>query len=326
MTVSKDSGLPAVSALLATDILALVRGSTNNSITVANIQKMFANVPNGMMFNGRILPSVSAGNLTLALKTFAGADPSATDPVSVFIGGAIRIITSALSVTKNAATNWCNAGSAELATREIDYFAYLGYNATDRVVIGFSRIPYARIYSDFNPTTTNEKYAAISTITNAAAGDEYCVIGRFAATLSAGAGYTWSVPAYTPVNLIQSPIYETRLLNWTPQFVGFSAIPATFYAGYMFKGSLMKIMTNCNSDGTSNGTSLTFTLPFTMAALQYSKLIQVFTAFDNSSQIGAMRELPSASNIISLYASITGAGWTASGNKGYRGINLDIPI
>jgi len=150
---------------------------------------------------------VASNNLTLAIKGKDGNDPSSTNPVYVSIGGTPRAITSALSKTLNAGTNWFNAGSAELATKEIDYFVYLGYNATDGVVLGFSRIPYANEYDDFSATTTNEKYCAISTITNAAAGDDYVNIGRFAATLSAGAGYTWSVPTFTNKNLIQRPIF-----------------------------------------------------------------------------------------------------------------------
>jgi len=174
------------------------------------------NAPEGFLLNGKIVPSVTSGNLTVALKGLDGNDPSATNPIYIRIGDTVHSITSALSVTKNAGTNWCNAGSTELATKEIDYFVYLGYNATDGVVIGFSRIPYATEYSQFSTTSTDEKYCAISTITNAAAGDDYVVIGRFAATLSAGAGYTWSVPTFTSVNLIQRPIFTTRKLSYTP--------------------------------------------------------------------------------------------------------------
>ena len=185
------------------------------------------NLAEGQMINGKIVPSVASNNLTVALKGMDGNDPSATNPVYVRIGGVVRSITAALSVTKNSATNWCNAGSAELATKEIDYFVYIGYNATDGVVIGFSRIPFATIYSDFSVTTTNEKYAGISTITTAAAGDNYVNIGRFAATLSAGGGYTWSVPTFTASNLIQRPIYETRWLNWLPTYTGSGSMTYT---------------------------------------------------------------------------------------------------
>ena len=60
------------------------------------------------------------------------------------------------------------------------------------------------------------------TIVNAAAGDNYANIGRFAATLSAGAGYTWSVPTYTASNLIQRPIFETSRLDWVPSGTNFT--------------------------------------------------------------------------------------------------------
>lgn len=174
------------------------------------------NAPEGFLINGKIVPSVADNDLTVALKGLDGNDPSASNPVYVRIGDTVHSITSALSVTKAAGTNWFNAGSSELATKEIDYFVYLGYNATDGVVIGFARIPYATQYDQFSTTTTEEKYCAISTITNAASGDDYTVIGRFAATLSAGAGYTWTVPTFTSINLIQRPIFETRWLSYLP--------------------------------------------------------------------------------------------------------------
>jgi hypothetical protein len=174
------------------------------------------NAPEGFLINGKIVPSVADNDLTVAIKGLDGNDPSATNPVYCRIGDTVHAITAALSVTKADGTNWFNAGSAELATKEVDYFVYLGYNATDGVVIGFSRIPYATQYDQFSATTTNEKYCAISTISNAAAGDDYTVVGRFAATLSAGAGYTWSVPTFTTINLIQRPIFETRWLSWLP--------------------------------------------------------------------------------------------------------------
>lgn len=223
--------------------------------------------PQGFLINGKIVVTDAAG-ITVAIKTLAGTDPSATDPVYVRIGDTVRTISAALSVAKADGTNWCNAGSAELATKEIDYFVYLGYNATDGVVIGFSRIPSAAQYSDFSVTTTNEKYAAISTITNAASTDYYEVVGRFAATLSAGAGYTWSVPTYTAANLIQRPIYETRWLTWTPvtsaatgSYTTTSLVAARYKIdGNVLKGNVQVIGT------TSNATqNIRATIPFNVS-------------------------------------------------------------
>jgi hypothetical protein len=223
-------------------------------------------LPEGSLLNGKIVVTVTSNNITLALKGADGNDPSASNPVYCKIGGVIRSVTAALSVTKNAATNWCNAGSAELATKEIDYFAYLGYNATDGVVLGFSRIPYACQYSDFSTTTTNEKYCAISTITNAAATDYYNVIGRFAATLSAGAGYTWSVPTFTAINLIQRPIYETRWLAIARTFDvttidnGSGGQPTTVESRYKISGSTLSWHLNISGTKATTDARIIFSL------------------------------------------------------------------
>jgi hypothetical protein len=224
----------------------------------------------GALMNGKIAVSVTSSNLTVAIKTLADANPSTTSPVYVRINGTVRKITAALSVTKNAGTNWCNAGSSELAAKEIDYFVYLGYNATDGVVVGFSRISYATLYSDFSTTTTNEKYAGISTITNAAAGDNYVNIGRFAATLSAGASYTWTVPTFTSANLIQRPINETRWLTWTPTITPGGALTysvvTTYFSKYKFVGNIMYAEYSCTGTlGGTASTSMAFTAPFNSA-------------------------------------------------------------
>lgn len=227
--------------------------------------------PQGFLINGKISVTDSGSGLVVALKTLAGTDPSATDPVYCRIGDTPRTISAALSVTKADGTNWFNAGGAELATKEIDYFVYLGYNATDGVVIGFSRIPSANQYSDFSATTTNEKYAAISTITTAASTDYYEVIGRFAATLSAGAGYTWSVPTFTAINLIQRPIYDTRKLSFLPTYSASGSMTytsvTTTEASYKISGSGAWVF--FDNSGTTGGTAnneIKMTLPFSAGA------------------------------------------------------------
>lgn len=170
--------------------------------------------PQGFLINGQISRSVSSNNITVALKGMDGNDPSVSNPVYVRIGNTVRTITSALSVTKNAGTNWMDLGSSKHAGQDVDLFVYLGYNATDGVVIGFARFPYATIYSDFSTTSTAEKYAAISTITNAASSDEYTVIGRVNASLSATASFNWSVPATSLV--INYPTFQTRWMTYVP--------------------------------------------------------------------------------------------------------------
>jgi len=218
LTITREQESSSARTIIATDEVFLAMTKK----TLDDMGDKVEEAPRGFLLNGKIVPSVATNDLTVAIKTLSGDDPSIENSVKIRIGDTVRSITAALSVTRASGTNWCASGAAKLATKEIDYFVYLGYNATDGVVIGFSRVASGREYDSFHATTTNEKYCAISTITNAAAGDDYELIGRFAATLSAGAGYTWTVPTFTNKNLIQRPIYETRWLDWTP-VVAFTA-------------------------------------------------------------------------------------------------------
>lgn len=276
--------------------------------------------PQGFLLNGKIVPSVTSNNLTVALKGMDGNDPSASNPIYVRIGDTVRTITSALSVTTNAGTNWCNAGATELATKEIDYFVYLGYNATDGTVIGFSRIPYATLYSDFSATSTNEKYCAISTITNAAAGDNYENVGRFAATLSAGAGYTWTVPTFTTTNLIQRPIYETRYLSYAITYAGWSANPGVT-SNYKLLNDLCFLQyEHTGSTGTSNATTATYTLPMTAANIAGTRHVSLGRNYNNSAEgTGGQCVISGAASTAALYNGVSGAAWTASGGKFWEG-------
>jgi len=227
--------------------------------------------PQGFLINGKLAVTVATNDLTVAVKTLAGTDPSAGDPVYVRIGNTVRAITAALSVTALDGTNWCAAGSAELATNEVDYFVYLGYNATDGVVIGFSRIPYATRYDGFHATSTNEKFCKISNIANAAAGDYYELVGRFAATLSASP-FTWTVPTFTAINLINRPIYKTRLLTFVPTHTRattpYTTLPTTDSATYILDGELLIFVERHTQAATPGGTGAQqFTVPF---VLRYS--------------------------------------------------------
>lgn len=268
MADTKVSALTENTAPLSGDLLYQVDDPsgtpTSKKMLIGSIAVANAPVQGGLI-NGYISRAVASNNLTVSLKTMAGADPSATDPVYVRIGNTVRKISAALSVTKNAGTNWCNAGGSELATKEIDYFVYMGYNATDGVVIGFARIAHARTYSDFNTTSTDERYAAISTITTAAASDEYEVVGRFNATLSAGAGFTWSVPATSVV--VSRPIFETRWLDWTPAYSASGSLTyssvSTTSAKYKFNGDrVMYYLTAAGTLGGSASNTLYATIPF----------------------------------------------------------------
>lgn len=250
-----------------TDAVRVAVGADGTSLTAISGDTAgigyLVNANQGFMRNGKIVTSVASNNLTVAIKTLAGTDPSATDPVYIRIGNTDRAITAALSVTKNAGTNWMNLGGAELATQDIDLFVYLGYNATDGVVVGFAQFPYASVYGDFSTTSTNEKYAAISTITNAAAGDEYENIGRFNATLSASAAFNWSIPATSII--VNHPTIETRGMAFVPQVTAisgtFTTVSATGRYLRIGRSIFLKVTITITTNGTANFGTI-FTLPF----------------------------------------------------------------
>lgn len=275
----KITQLPLVTSLSDSDLFAVVvnlgTAPQTKAITKANA---FANVGGGgfnqgFMTNGKISVTVASNNITVALKTLTGTDPTPTDKVQIRIGDVVRDITSALSVTKNAGTNWFNSGGAELATKEVDYFVYIGYNATDGITIGFARIPYACVYSDFHTTTTNQAYCAISTIANAAAGDNYVNIGRFAATLSATPSFNWSVPAFTGANLIQRPVYESRLLTSTCAVTAQTGTPTTTVVNastYQWQGRRLRLLVDVTitNKGTASN-SIIMTTSWTATGIGY---------------------------------------------------------
>lgn len=214
----------------------------------------------GQMLNGKISVTVSANDLIVALKTIAGTDPSTTDPVYVRINGTVRKCTAALSKTLADGTNWFNAGGAELATKEVDYFVYLIWNttpATDIVDLGFSRKPYFNVYSEASGTSTNESYLAFANASTPTSTDDMVNIGRFAATLSAGAGYTWTVPTFTNANLVQRPMFETRWLSYQPAYSASGSM--TFTTVTTTKAVYQIRNNNCHvwvsASGTTGGTA-----------------------------------------------------------------------
>lgn len=303
-----DETLPTVTNAATTkstpvdaDELPLVDSAASNvlkKLTWANIKVTLltwlrlsttiipVNAPQGFLINGKISVTDAAG-ITVAIKTLAGTDPSASDPVYVRIGDTVRTISAALSHSVADGTNWLNAGSAELATKEIDYFVYLGYAAGDSAVhIGFSRIPSAALVSDIAAGTTNEKGSCWN---GSIAGTDTCeLIGRFAATLSAGAGYTWTVPTYTAINLIQRPIYETRWLTWVPTLSTGGTAPTyttDFINRYKISSDKCLVSGDWSNDagGTAGtGAALNVTFPFTISASAISASNRGIVAIGNS--------------------------------------------
>lgn len=273
-----------------------------------------------LMFNRyKISVTVSANDLIVALKHEDGADPSTDRPLYFKIGDSLRACTAALSKTLADGTNWFNAGSAELATKEVDYFVYAIWNTTgtDIVDLGFARVPYFSVYSDASGTTTNEKYLAYANASAPTSTDDMVNIARFTAILSAGAGYTWTVPTFTTANLVNRPTFETRWSTWTPTFTGFSANPTSLLNRYRINGRVCMIVHTEGSNGTSNATGFTISLPLSCSASSATGYVLCGLAVDNNALLASsVTVLAASASAITLYPSNTTFGnWTNSGGK-----------
>jgi hypothetical protein len=240
-----------------------------------DILELKTRIRNGGLINGFIRVTVASNNLTVAISTSPSSqvDPTASNPVYVWIGDTLRSITSALSVTSIAGFSYFNAGSAELATREIDYFVYLGYGTvSNRVFIGYSRLPYGRLQSDFNTSVLqNERFLDRNEVANDT--DSVVNVGRFAATNSGTASFNWSVPTFSNANLIQEPVYETRWLNWTPTVSGSGSMTLSVgtvdYARYKIVDNNVFISLQLNNYTTGGSASnfIRASLPITQTSI-----------------------------------------------------------
>lgn len=262
-----------------------------------------------MLNRYRVVVSVNSNNLTVALKHLDGtSDPSTNKPLYFKIGNSVRSVTSALSITINAGTNWFASGDAQLATQLVPYFVYVLYDSnSSAVALTIGRKPYFRLVSETSATTTNESH--IYGYSGFKSTDEMENIGYFEATLSATPGFTWTVPTFTNSNLKNYPVYETRDFTFVPQWTNLTVGNGTLTASYKIcyrtvMGAVYMLLGNTSSVGSV----VSHTIPFSTqladthpvgilrildasASVAFSGLVQI------TSGVMALRAL----NIVSTY-------------------------
>jgi len=263
----------------------------------------------GTMSNGKLSVTVVSNDLIVALKTLAGADPSAGDPVLANINGVIYSIEAALNQFIPSGMNWFNAGAAETATLLVPYFVYLVDDSGTPALTVARKSHYRVVASDMSTTTSDTHIYGYSGFTD---GDEMMNIGYFEATLSAGAGYTWTVPTFTSDNLRHQPTHSSRWMTWTPVITGYSANPTgEAYLYRVYGESQYEVDMLEDTPGTSNLTTKTYTLPFIATAKTY---IILASPQDNGTQKAAgLLRCNSGLNTADAFLSAFG-GWTNTGN------------
>jgi ribulose bisphosphate carboxylase small subunit len=106
---SEDVDDRVATLLQAGSNVTLTYNDVANTLTVAAAAGAGVNASTEPMINGKLVASVAGNALTVAVKTWAGADPSGGDPVSVVFRrpdgtSVLRTLTSALSVVTAAGT------------------------------------------------------------------------------------------------------------------------------------------------------------------------------------------------------------------------------
>lgn len=266
--------------------------------------------PMGPLSDYIITPSVASNNLTLAIKNIAAADPSSSRPLVFRVGNTIYTLAASASFTKNAGTNWMNLGAAEFAALPHDLFVYaIGETgASAGLKFGYSRIPYARTMGDFVNTTTNEKYIA-GNWTNFNSSDPVQNIGRFRAQLSAGAGYTWSIPSAVVIN---RPFFESDWLAWVPQFTNLSIGNGTLTARYRITGQRAQYLWAFifGNSGSAISGSVSHTLPFTRESAFSSLVVPAGVARLSDTGTGVFAGVSNFNGATSANIVAQGAGAT----------------
>jgi hypothetical protein len=272
---------------------------------------------NGMLFTNyyKVTATVASNNLTVAIKHLDGTNPTAANPLVFKIGDAFKLAVSALSTTKNAGTNWCNAGGAELLANPVDFFVYVlnETGASAGLKILFSRIPHAITMADFVNTSTNDKYPA-GNWTNFNATDAVTNVGRFRAQNSGTASFNWSIAA---ANVVSFPILTTDWLYWTPVHVGFTAtVPTGGGYRYRLSANLLSIAYNPLTPGVSNANTYTLTVPFLAKNIaNYYQYSATGWTHDNSGEVAnGVCWIPPNSRVVNVRKSAL-AVWTTSNNK-----------
>jgi hypothetical protein len=301
--------LNTTTSLTDTDMLAVETSATpeTKSITWDAMEDLVTS-----FLNYQITTSVTSSNLTVAIKARDGSDASNSNQIKFVVGSSVYTVDAAVSFTKNAGTNWCNAGGTELKTQDTDFFVYaIGETgASAGLKFGFSRIPYCKKMGDFTNTTTSEKYIA-GNWTTFNSTDVVRVIGRFNATNSGTASFNWSIPATSEI--VSYPTLETRWLACASTMTGFSSSGVT--ARYRVANQTVFLFFDVS--GTSNATSFGATAPFA-SGIGAAIYIGGFRAMDNNAVITATVPafvLTASSNVMTFYKDWGAAGWTASSTK-----------
>lgn len=145
--------------------------------------------------------------------------------------------------------------------------------------------------------------------------------GKTTITFIANSDYSVANAAISEMQITyMTPVDWPGWFNWTATFTGFSADPTNVISRFCVNGRTVHFWHKENTNGTSNATTFTISLPvqaYDHASIGGSQWTGACGyAVDNSAGINNARwSIQDAASVIDLYPSSTSANWTNSGGK-----------
>lgn len=113
--------------------------------------------------------------------------------------------------------------------------------------------------------------------------------------------------------------------SYVPTWGGFSANPTVSVAKYALSDKFCVVVIECSADGTSNATTLTFTLPFAAASTAYTALSQI-TNLGSLSTTWGLVATRAGSTTADAYRNPQGQSWSNSLGKRINHLTLIYEI
>ena len=170
----------------------------------------YENPPQGYMINGKIDVTVANSDLTVAIKTLSGNNQALQNLFMYELETLFALLLQLFPLQEMTVQTGLIQEVLNLQTSEVDYFVYLGYNATDGVVI--DSLAFHLLEDMVISLTTNKRKTLCYIYYHKCYKHRLLRKYRtFQQSFQAVQDILGQYQLFTSINLIQKPIFNTRL-------------------------------------------------------------------------------------------------------------------